>query len=214
VIIYPKSESQRRGIEKVVNTHIKWRKFDGTRVTIVKGPINSDGIVQFWSVPQGADAPQPVLVEETAAIIAEKAHRDRPNPYGTGVGTGTGETVKPEPGIGMAPRSGSEPILQSGNEPNPPGQPVVTDQPLKILSKPKANYTEPARANNVQGTVTLKVTFLANGNIGTVVPIKRLPNGLTEEAESAARLIRFEPAMKNGVPVTTTKTLEYPFIIY
>jgi TonB family protein len=85
---------------------------------------------------------------------------------------------------------------------------------MRILSKPKPTYTESARANNVQGTVTLKVTFLADGTIGSIVPVTRLPNGLTDQAIAAARLIRVEPEIKNGVPVTVTKIVPYSFTIY
>ncbi len=61
VIIYPKTETQRRIIEKIVIGQIKTRNFDRSRITLVSGPINADGIVQFWSVPPGAEAPKPVL---------------------------------------------------------------------------------------------------------------------------------------------------------
>src|SRR5687768_3457280 len=91
VIIYPKMESQRRGIEKIVTTHVKWRKFDGSPLTIVKGPINTDGIVQLWSVPPGADAPKPVLGEETSEKFVPRTDiKNGRNPNGTGIGTGRG----------------------------------------------------------------------------------------------------------------------------
>lgn len=85
---------------------------------------------------------------------------------------------------------------------------------LSIFSKPRANYTEKARANNIQGNVILRVTFLANGEIGAIFPIKELPDGLTEQAIAAARKIKFEPAKRDGKPVTVTKPVEYSFTIY
>lgn len=224
IIIYPKTESQRRGIEKIITGQIKTRNFDRDRVTIVKGPVNADGIVQFWSVPPGTVAPKPVLGEETDEIIADKARLKGQSPLGPGRGTGTGSgdgTVRAQatapvgPGVGMAPRSGTEPILQMEMSPellNPKAPP--SDVPFRILSKPRPAYTEAARANNIQGTVTLKITFLANGTIGTIVPVTRLPNGLTDQAIAAARLIRFEPVTKNGVPVTVTKIVAFSFTIY
>lgn len=71
-----------------------------------------------------------------------------------------------------------------------------------------------ARRAGTQGTVTLKVTFLANGRIGDVSVIKGLPNGLTRSAVTAARQIRFKPAIRNGQPYTVTKTIQYSFTIY
>ena len=87
-------------------------------------------------------------------------------------------------------------------------------QPLKILSKQKANYTDAARTNNVQGAVTLRVTFLASGGIGSITTIKGLPHGLTEQAIAAARAMRFEPEMVGGVPRTTTRPVTFTFNIY
>ncbi|HQY68390.1 MAG TPA: energy transducer TonB, partial [Pyrinomonadaceae bacterium] len=96
----------------------------------------------------------------------------------------------------------------------PPPRPVGVTAPMKILAKPKPSYTDAARQNQVQGTVILRVTFLASGAIGSISPVKGLPNGLTEQAIAAARSIRFEPAKSNGVGQTVTKQVEYTFSIY
>ncbi len=87
-------------------------------------------------------------------------------------------------------------------------------KPLQIISKPRAGYTDAARQNQLQGTVTLRVTFSASGEIGSVSAIEELPDGLTEQAILAARGIRFEPAQKNGVPQTVTKQVQYSFMLY
>ena len=85
---------------------------------------------------------------------------------------------------------------------------------IKILSSSPAGYTDEARKNNAQGSVTLKVVFTAEGTIGKIMPVNVLPYGLTEEAIQAARQIKFEPARRNGAPVTMVKTVEYRFTIY
>jgi TonB family protein len=85
---------------------------------------------------------------------------------------------------------------------------------VKILSKPRAAFTDIARQEQITGVVKLRITFLASGEIGTVALVQGLPGGLTQQAMKAARAIRFEPALKNGIPVTVTKLLEFPFIIY
>lgn len=85
---------------------------------------------------------------------------------------------------------------------------------LKIISKERAEYTEQARQNNTEGSLVLRVTFLASGKIGSVSPISTLPDGLTEHAIIAARKIRFNPATKNGVPYTVTKPVQYSFSIF
>jgi len=85
---------------------------------------------------------------------------------------------------------------------------------LRIISKPRANYTDVARTNYVQGKVVLRVTFLADGQIGGISTISGLPDGLTEQAIKAAREIKFEPPMKDGKKITVTKPVEYTFTIY
>lgn len=85
---------------------------------------------------------------------------------------------------------------------------------LQILARPKANYTDAARNNQTEGTVTLRVAFLENGKIGDVSIVNYLPDGLTENAIEAAKQIRFEPAMINGKSITVTKQVQYNFSLY
>ena len=83
--------------------------------------------------------------------------------------------------------------------------------PLKILSKPTAQFTEEARQNGTNGFVRLRVTFLSTGSIGDITPVDSLPDGLTESAVEAAKAIKFNPSTKNGEPITVTKIVEYSF---
>ncbi len=94
--------------------------------------------------------------------------------------------------------------------------PAATNQTasLKILSMPRANYTDFARSYGISGTIQLRVTFLENGEIGAVEAVKKLPFGLTVEAVNSARRIRFEPELKDGKAYTVTKLLQYGFSIY
>lgn len=64
IIIYPKTERQQRTIEKIITSQIKFRSYDPSRITLVRGPKHADGVIQFWSVPPGADAPKPVWGNE------------------------------------------------------------------------------------------------------------------------------------------------------
>jgi TonB family protein len=85
---------------------------------------------------------------------------------------------------------------------------------VNIISKPRPQYTDAARQNQVMGVVRLRVTFLASGQIGSVSPISGLSYGLTEQAIAAAKQIRFEPAKKDGVPQTVIRQIEYSFSIF
>jgi TonB family protein len=138
---------------------------------------------------------------------------------GGGIGTGEGNGIGSGSGNGRGNGTGSgtgdggDGSSRTPPPPPPVAKPKVT-QPMKITSKPKALYTDAGRQNQVQGTVTLRVTFLASGQIGSIAPVSGLPYGLTEQAISAARSIRFEPQMVNGSPVSVTKQVQYSFTIY
>lgn len=85
---------------------------------------------------------------------------------------------------------------------------------FRILSKPRALYTDSARKNSIEGAVRLKVTLLASGDVGSITPVFSLSEGLTEQAIAAARKIKFTPKMVNGAPVSVIVTIEYVFTLY
>jgi hypothetical protein len=94
---------------------------------------------------------------------------------------------------------------------------------VRVISQPKAASTPSAESKNsgkVEGVVILKVEFRADATIGKVVDItkkdrnKLFNAGLTKQAIEAAKRITFEPARKNGRPITVTKKVEYSFTVY
>jgi len=85
---------------------------------------------------------------------------------------------------------------------------------VKIISKPRASYTDEARQNQTQGTVKLAIEFGADGTIKTVFAFQTLPYGLTENCLQAVKGIKFDPATKDGKPYTTIKIVSYSFTIY
>ena len=130
--------------------------------------------------------------------------------YGTGAGSGSGSGS----GSGFGDGNGDGTGSGGPNRGGPPPAAIGKTEPLKILAKPQAKYTDAGRTNNVQGSVRLKVTLLASGAVGSITPVTRLPHGLTEQAIAAARLLKFQPAKVNGVPVSKTITIDYSFTIY
>lgn len=84
----------------------------------------------------------------------------------------------------------------------------------RILNKPAPQYSEEARQNGTTGTVILVLVLSANGQVRGIVPLLSLPHGLTEEAITVARQIRFIPATKNGKPVSQLIRVEYNFNVY
>ncbi|MGH9937113.1 MAG: TonB family protein, partial [Blastocatellia bacterium] len=80
--------------------------------------------------------------------------------------------------------------------------PVSISRRPTILYREKAQYTQEARDNNIEGTVVLQVVFGVDSQIKDIKVVRELPHGLTESAIEAAKKIRFEPAMKEGQPVS------------
>jgi TonB family protein len=80
-----------------------------------------------------------------------------------------------------------------------------------IVSKPIPGFTEEARQQEVSGTVRLRAVLGADGQVRNVIPVRRLPAGLTEACVAAARRIRFKPATIDGAPVSQFVLLEYNF---
>lgn len=85
---------------------------------------------------------------------------------------------------------------------------------LKVVAKSFPSYTETARRSRIQGTVKLKIIFLANGGIGTIEPLSTLPDGLTEQAIIVASKLFFIPAKRNGKPISVANIVEYHFNFY
>lgn len=147
---------------------------------------------------------------------------------GGGMGTGTGQ------GVGEGFRSGVGPGTDGGigggrktpggggsggsdgNNPDPDrihSQSQVTER-ARVLMKPEPQYTEEARRNGISGSVVLRVVFSRDGAVTNIRALQTLPFGLTEKAIMAARLIRFRPATKDGLPVNVSMQLEYNFNLY
>jgi len=116
--------------------------------------------------------------------------------------------------IGKGLRAGSS-ITLGDNEQRPQSVPIVatTEEPLDIVNRFHATYPAAARESNTQGTVKLRVEFLANGAIGKVTVLSGLPNGLTEAAITAAQRLAFLPKRVNGVAVSIAREVDYDFHI-
>jgi len=99
-------------------------------------------------------------------------------------------------------KPGEDPLVFSAKE--------VTTK-VRVLSKPEPQYTNDARAMGVTGTVVLRCIFTADGAVKHFLVVRGLPAGLTEQAISAARRIKFVPATKDGRTVSTFIQLEYRF---
>jgi hypothetical protein len=93
-----------------------------------------------------------------------------------------------------------------------------TDRALKILKVPEAEYSGEARGRMIEGWIRLRITFLDSGAVGDIFYVNESDSeknlskyGLLKNAYEAAKKVEFEPAVKEGKPVTVTKVLQYDF---
>lgn len=92
-------------------------------------------------------------------------------------------------------------------------QPTLEIIRPRIISQEKAKYTEGARQNRVEGVVSVSIVLGADGRVTSPHIVRGLPDGLNEEAIKAAQKTRFQPAMKNGQPLSTRVTLDFEFTL-
>lgn len=77
---------------------------------------------------------------------------------------------------------------------------------------PVPHYTESARRKRVSGTVQLALRLNADGTVSNIKSMTTLPYGLTKEAISAAKRIKFKPALSaNCEPVSIWATVNCVF---
>jgi len=76
------------------------------------------------------------------------------------------------------------------------------DRKARLLSHTEAKYPEDARAKGIEGTVVVRFTVDHDGIPQNIQVTKSLYPSLDQSAIEAVRTWRFEPALKNGQPVS------------
>ncbi len=78
---------------------------------------------------------------------------------------------------------------------------------------PDPAYTEAARKAGIQGTVVLSCTVTSTGTVRNVTVSKSLDPQLDQQAIEAVRGWRFDPAIKDGRPVSVWVLVEVKFVL-
>jgi len=105
-----------------------------------------------------------------------------------------------------------EPPSNSDNAQSYTGKEV--DRKALLIMKIEPSYTEEARQAKVTGTVVLKGVFQSDGRVTNLRIESALPYGLTENAITATKRIKFIPAVKEGKFVSMWMQFEYNFNLY
>jgi TonB family protein len=115
--------------------------------------------------------------------------------------------------IAIVEGEGFQPTVESATAERVfPGKEV--DRKAVVIAKPEPRYTEAARKNQIAGTVVIRGVFSKSGIVTDVQVLSSLEDGLTEKALSAARQIRYIPAIKDGHFVSMYIQVEYNFNLY
>jgi protein TonB len=84
---------------------------------------------------------------------------------------------------------------------------------MRVISGPKPEYTEEAKKMGIEGSVVLRVTVGATGQISVLAVLHSLGHGLDEAAKRAVARYNIKPAARSGVPVEETTTITVTFQI-
>jgi len=203
--------SERSFSERIKEVKSELKTSDETKVrkngfdaVIIKGNLFSYWFINDFNNKRWFELWATEEIENTNIKNFVESFKIDENPQGVEIGKGSDRTLGDEVATSEK-TAGSEVEIKTNSS--------VTI-PMRLILKPRARYTDAARQAQIQGTVRLRVTFLASGGIGSISPINELPNGLTAEAVKAASKIVFIPAKKNGESSNVAKIVEYSFAIY
>lgn len=165
-----------------------------------------------------------------AANINVSGAYDMPGGPGSGNGTGGAKGAKGVTGSagfgnGVAvgtPGGGPHGQVQTGgfgdqqavaSTPTTKKAVVASMTHVQVLAMPKPEYSAEGRQQKIEGNVLLQVTFTASGEVKVLKVIQGLGHGLDEQAQSAARQIKFKPAQQEGQPVDETANIRIVFAL-
>ncbi|HUS18855.1 MAG TPA: energy transducer TonB [Terriglobales bacterium] len=125
----------------------------------------------------------------------------------SGIGTGSGGGIGSGNGRGLGPGSGAGTgggVFRVGGGVSAP----------RTIYAPDPEYSEEARKAKYQGVVVLHLIVGPDGRTRDIRPMRTLGMGLDEKAIEAVRAWRFEPAKKDGQPVSVAINVEVNFNLY
>jgi protein TonB len=126
---------------------------------------------------------------------------------GSGFGQGLGGGIGSGHGVGAGPGSGGGyggGLMSVGGGVSAP----------QLVHSVDPDFTETARQQNFQGSVSIKLIVDSQGNPQDVRLVSHLGMGLDEKAIEAVRQYRFRPAMYQGHPVSVQIVIDVDFHLH
>ncbi len=87
-------------------------------------------------------------------------------------------------------------------------------KPPRVLFAPDPPYTDVARRDRLQGVSIVELLINENGQPRYAIPVKKLGDGLDENALIAIKTWKFQPATEDSKPVPCLATVEVAFHLY
>ena len=131
----------------------------------------------------------------------------------TGFGAETATTGQRRGGSVQAGGFANEAVAATGPRVQKATDAAPAQEAVVILSKPQPEYTTEARQDKIQGEVLLQVLFTSTGQVEVERVVRGLGHGLDENAEAAARQIKFKPAKRDGQPVDFPAVVRIEFAL-
>lgn len=110
--------------------------------------------------------------------------------------------------VKMANDEQAKKIFNSLPGPSPASTGITYDQDVKVKKLPRAKFGQTGESS---GTVEVAVELKADGTLGFIFPFSTTSPKLIDPVLKAAQSIRFEPAIKDGQPVTVVRVFGYTF---
>jgi TonB family protein len=168
-------------------------------------PPQQELVLPVLSVRSGADTLPGEVLAPPAPVVTTSQGSGTGSGAGTGRGAGSGEGT----GSGLGPGTG-------GGFGGGAYQLGAGIEPPRVRREVRPKYTNDAMRAKIMGQVEVEVVVLADGTVGQARVVRSLDStfGLDDEALKAARLWRFEPAKRQGVPVPVIARIVLNFSIW
>jgi protein TonB len=120
---------------------------------------------------------------------------------GIGVGSADEPGLIVKPGNTVDGRADSLTATAADLVPTPPTASTAVDRAPIPVERPRPHYSETLRRARAEGTVTARLLVGADGAVDSVVVVSDIGHDSAALATRAFRAFRFQPALRDGIPV-------------
>ncbi len=171
-------------------------------------PAEAEPEAREAGVPDAPDAPQVEAPVEAASPAPAEEPAPPPVPHEVHEHQAVPHQAMPHQDLSHELVVPTEPLPGDPDTP-PPEQPADQTRAPILIQDAVPDYPQAARDQGIQGDVILLLDVLEDGSVGATELVQAPHELLTWPCLEAARLLRFEPALQDGVPVAVQ--LHYRF---